>query len=140
MRVMSVSSSERSSAGDGAGAMLGHGLAPSPRAHGARVPHRRGAALFQRRIELQIEVRLFSLLDQHTASYQGAGDACDQGVEQLAQLGGRRRRCAVEVGFVVLEGIGAIGNEKVEVDIEIKSRSIALNEGDNPRLAAPAGT
>jgi hypothetical protein len=37
----------------------------------------------------------------------------NQGVEQLAKLGRRRRRCAVEVGFVVLEGIGAIGHEKV---------------------------
>ncbi len=45
------------------------------------------------------------LLDQHPATHQG--------VEQLAQLGGRRRRCAVEVGLVVLEGIGAVKDEHV---------------------------
>ena len=57
----------------------------------------------------------------------------------------------------MLEGIGAIENENVEVNFEIESRSVALarivptillhfhhpwqsNEGDNPRSGAPAGT
>ncbi len=56
---------------------------------------------------------MFRLFDQLPATHQSTGDTRNQGVEQLAQLGRRRRRCAVEVGFVVLEGIGAIGHEKV---------------------------
>ncbi len=69
------------------------------------------------------------------------------------QLGVRRRWCAVEVGFVVLEGIGAIGHENMEMDVEIQSRPVALarivptillhsrhpwrsNEGDDARLGA----
>ena len=56
---------------------------------------------------------MLSLLDPHIAWYQGAGDTRDQGVEQLAQLG--RRRCAVEVGFVLLKDIGPIGHEKSEM-------------------------
>ena len=40
----------------------------------------------------------------------------NQSIEQFVQLGGRRRRCTVEVGFVVLEGIGAIGHENMEME------------------------
>ena len=74
---------------------------------------------------------MFRLLDEHPATHQGASDTRNQGVEQLAQLGGRRRRCAVEVGFVVLEGVSAIRHEKMEMDIQIESRPVALNEGDD---------
>ena len=57
--------------------------------------HRRGTELFQ------VAVRLLRLLDEHPATHQSAGDARNQGVEQLAQHGRERRRCAVDVGFGV---------------------------------------
>jgi hypothetical protein len=68
---------------------------------GYRPTHRRGTEWFQWRIERRVEVRLLRLLDEHPATHQSAGDARNQGVEQLAQLGGGRRRCAVDVGFGV---------------------------------------
>ncbi len=140
-----------------AGVAKRHGLAPGLGSHGDTVAHRRGTELFQWRIELQVEVRVFRLLDQYPATHQGASDARNQGVEQLAQLVGRRRRCAVEVGFVVLEGIGAIGHEVVAVYVQIERRAEALarivptillhsrhpwrsNEGDDARLGALART
>ena len=76
---------------------------------------------------------MFGLLDRHPATHQGASDTRHQSIEQFVQLGGRRRRCAVEVGFVVLEGIRAIGHENMEMKgsarIErIRLRLLYMNE------------
>ena len=63
---------------------------------------------------------MLGFLDQCPAMHQSTGDAHDEGVEQLTQRGGRGWRRAVEVGLVVLESVGAIGYENMEMDVEIE--------------------
>ncbi len=61
-----------------AGVAKRHGLAPGKGPHGERIAHRRGTELFQWRIELQVEVRVFRLLDQYPATVGGDTRATSQ--------------------------------------------------------------
>ena len=62
--------------------------------------------------------------------YQGACDTGGDGVEQALELGLGRSGDAVEPGRFVIERVGAVDEEHVQVRVEVERRAEALDEGD----------
>ncbi len=65
--------------------------------------------------------RVFAgVLDEYAGAHEGAGDAPDESVEQVRELLPGRCGGTVEAGVSALEGVGAVQDQHVQVDVEIE--------------------
>ena len=70
--------------------------------------------------------------------FQGAGDAGGDGMKQALEFAMGRCSDAVETGRFVIERVGAVDEEHVQVGVEVQRRAEALDEGDGAGARAGA--
>ena len=69
---------------------------------------------------------------------QGAGDPGGDGVEQALEFGLGRSGDTVDTGRFVIERVGAVDEEHVQMGVEVQRRAEALDEGDGSGAGAGA--
>ena len=106
------------------------GLAPGVRAGGDAVVDGGAKELLEIVGGLDVEGGGLVIAGQQPLLLQGAGDTGGDGVEQALELGLGRCGDAVEAGRSVIERVGAVDEEHVEVRVEVQRRAEALDEGD----------
>ena len=74
------------------------------------------------------------VLDEHAGTHQGTGDAPDERIEQSLEVVVRGGRDTMEPRPVTLEGVGAVGEEHVKVNVESEVGCKSLNGGDDAGL------
>ena len=114
------------------------GLAPGVEAGGDAVVDGGAGELFEIVGGLDVEGRILFVSGQQSLLVQGAGDTGGDGVEQALELGLGRSGDAVEPGRFVIERVGAVEEEHVEVGVEVQRRAEALDEGDGAGARAGA--
>ena len=73
---------------------------------------------------------------QQSLPFESAGDAGGDGVEQALKFALGRCGDVVETGRCVVERVGAIDEEHMEVRVEVQRRTEALDEGDGAGTGA----
>ena len=114
------------------------GLAPGVGAGGDAVVDGGAEELLESVVGFEVEGGGIVIASQQPLLYQGAGDTGGNGVEQALELGLGRSGDAVEPGRFVIERVGAVEEEHVEVRVEVQRRAEALDEGDGAGARAGA--
>ena len=84
----------------------------------------------------EVEGGVLFVADQQSLPFEGAGDTGGDGVEQALEFGLGRCGDAVETGRFVIERVGAVDEEHVQVGVEVQRRAEALDEGDRSGAGA----
>ena len=106
------------------------GLAPGVRAGGDAVVDGGAEELLESVGGFEVEGGGLVVANQQTLPFEGAGCAGGDGVEQALEFGLGRCGDAVEAGRFVIERVGAVDEEHVQVGVEIQRRAESLDEGD----------
>ena len=89
---------------------------------------------------LEVEGGGLFVAEQQSLLFEGAGCAGGDGAEQALELGLGRCGDAVETGRFVIERVGAVEEEHVQVRVEVERGAEALDEGDGAGARAGAHT
>ncbi len=79
----------------------------------------------------EIEEGLLGIANQQALLLQGAGDTQCDGVQQAHEFVVIRCLDAVEAWALVIEGVNAVVDEGVEVNVEVQSTAEPLNQRDS---------
>ena len=140
---MEGESRELSDAGDvgrrvGADGAQGQGLAPGVGAGGDAVVDGGAEELLEPVGGFEVEGGVLFVADQQSLPFEGAGDTGGDGVEQALEFGLGRCGDAVQTGRFVIERVGAVDEEHVQVRVEVQRGAEALDEGDGSGVGAGA--
>ena len=111
-------------------------LAPGVGAGGDAVVDGGAEELFETVGGFDVEGRGLVGAGQQPLLFQSAGDTGGDGVEQALEFGLCRCGDAVETGRFVIERVGAVDEEHVQVGVEVQRRAEALDEGDGASAGA----
>ena len=118
--------------------MQGQGLAPGVGAGGDAVVDGGAEELLETVGGFEVEGGGLVVAGQQSLPLEGAGDVGGDGVEQALELGLGRSGDAVETGRVVIERVGAVDEEHVQMGVEVQRRAEALDESDGSGAGAGA--
>ena len=114
------------------------GLAPGVGAGGDAVVDGGAEELLESVGGFEVEGGGLVVAEQQSLPFEGAGDTGGDGMEQALEFGLGRCGDAVETGRFVIERVGAVDEEHVQVGVEIQCRTESLDEGDGAGAGAGA--
>ena len=98
------------------------GLAPGVGAGGDAVVDGGAEELLEPVVGFEVEGGVLVVAEQQSLPFEGAGDTGGDGVEQALEFGLGRCGDAVQTGRFVIERVGAVDEEHVQVRVERQPR------------------
>ena len=118
--------------------MQGQGLAPGMGADCDAIVDGGAEESLETVVGFEVERGGLVVADQQPLPFERACDAGGDGAQQALEFRLGRSGATVEAGPFIVERVGAVDEEHVQVDVEIQRRAESLDEGDGSGAGAGA--